>query len=46
MAEAKKNYELNSRKQGFTEIWKTTYKWVSYKSIENKYGKNGMKRMR
>ena len=46
MAKAKKNYELNSRKRGFIESWKTTCKWVSYKSIEDKYGKNGMKRMR
>ena len=46
MAEAKKNYEINSRKRGFIEIWKTSYRWVSYKSTEGKYGKNGMKRMR
>ena len=26
MAEAKKNYELNSRKRGFVESWRTTYK--------------------
>ena len=44
MAEAKKNFELNSRKRGF-ESWKTTYKWVSHKSIEDMYEENG-KRLR
>ena len=45
MAEAKKNYELNSRKRGFAESWKTTYKWVSHKSVEDIYEENGMKKM-
>ena len=45
MAEAKKNYELNSRKRGFAESWKTTYKWVSHKLVEDIYEENGMKKM-
>ena len=45
MAEAKKNYELNSRKRGFVESWKTTYKWVSHKSVEDIYEENGKKKM-
>ena len=45
MAETKKNYELNSRKRGFVESYKNTYKWVSHKSIENIYEENGKKRI-
>ena len=45
MAEAKKNYELNSRKRGFVETWKTTYKWVSHIFIEDIYEENSKKRI-
>ena len=44
MAEAKKNYELNSRKRGFVESWKTTYKWVSHKSTDD-IEENGKKKI-
>ena len=45
MTEAQKNYEPNSRKPGFVESWKTTYKWVSHKSIEDIFEENGKKRI-
>ena len=44
MTEAKKNYELNSWKQGFVESWKTTYKWVSHNSVEDIYEENSKKK--
>ena len=44
MAEAKKNYELNSRNGGFIKSWKTTCKWVSHKSIEDISEENGKKK--
>ena len=45
MAEAQKNYELNSTKCSFVESWKTTYKWVSHIFIEDIYVENGKKRI-
>ena len=48
MAEAKKNYELNSRKRGFVESWKTIYKWDSHifiKDIKDIYEESGQKRI-
>ena len=45
MAEAKKNYELNSKKKGFIDSWKTTYKWVAHISIEDTYEENIKRRI-
>ena len=43
MAEAKKNYELNSRQRDFIESLKTAYKWVSHRSTEDIYEEKGRK---
>ena len=43
MAEAKKNYELTFRKQGFVESWKATYKWDSHIFVKDIYEKNRKK---
>ena len=45
MAEAKKYYELNSKKKGFIDSWKTTYKWVAHISIEDTYEENIKRRI-
>ena len=44
MAEAKENYELNFRKRGFVESWKTSYKWDSNISIKDIYEENDKKK--
>ena len=44
------SYSISTKKRwlkerGFVESWKTTYKWVFHKSVEDIYEENGKKRM-
>ena len=45
MAKANKNNELNFRKRGFIESWKTNYKWDSHIFTEDICEENGKKRI-